>query len=203
MNTWNISCLPNSHIFFSVFNAYITPPIVYITPPKTNHTNPATGKTFDIGYIATIANQPIPIYIALLNHLGQVTQHNLNPIPITEHIVTAKNKFVPIFPCNATKQNGAYDPVIKINIIEWSNLFSIFITLSLAFTQWYVVDALYNKIILTPKNNTDPNVIAELSVIYALTNIAIKANNDNTAPIQWVNPLIGSLKYFSILLPPI
>eukprot|EP00831_Metopus_contortus_P063998 TRINITY_DN56_c0_g1_i7.p4 TRINITY_DN56_c0_g1~~TRINITY_DN56_c0_g1_i7.p4 ORF type:complete len:104 (-),score=3.99 TRINITY_DN56_c0_g1_i7:67-378(-) len=58
------------------------------------------------------------IYMVLLNHLGHVTQHNLNAIPTTAHIVTAKNKLIPILPCNATKQNGAYDPAININIIE-------------------------------------------------------------------------------------
>ena len=71
-----------------------------------------------IGYIAKIANQPIPIYIVLLIHFGHVTHNNLNAIPSTAHTATAENKVNPTFQLNATRQNGAYDPAININIMQ-------------------------------------------------------------------------------------
>ena len=64
-----------------------------------SHINPAIDKTCAIGYIANIANHPIPIYMALLNPLGHVTQNILKIIPSTAQIVTAKNKLKPTFPC--------------------------------------------------------------------------------------------------------
>ena len=80
---------------------------MYIRPPKTRRNTPGNAIAFDIGYIANTANQPIDIYITLLNHLGQVTHAILNAIPITEHNATAVNKTYPAVLFKATKQNGA------------------------------------------------------------------------------------------------
>ena len=105
-------------------------------PPSTNKNNAVGASTLDKGYIANIANQPIEIYITLDTHLGHVTQNSLNIIPRIAEIATAENKIKPVLLLSAIKQNGAYEPVISTNIIEWSNFFNLYITFSVEITEW-------------------------------------------------------------------
>ena len=152
------------------------------------------------GTIKNIAHHPIITYIMVEIHLGLLNQISLNEIPRIAISTSIPNKTHPFTPFKDIKQNGAYEPAIKIKIIEWSNLLKNLIVSSFAITKWYVADAEYNSI------NDIPNIITAVrargdgfSNVVFITNIN-KPANDKIAPNKWVNPFIGYLIYLPIFI---
>ena len=70
------------------------------------------------GTIKNIAHHPIITYITVEIHLGLSNQINLKETPKTAINTSIPNKTHPFTPFKDINQNGAYEPAIKIKIIE-------------------------------------------------------------------------------------
>ena len=133
------------------------------------------------------------MYIIVEIQRGHLNQINLKHTPAIAAMLTIANKAYPQLPINEIIQNGAYEPAINTNIIEWSIFLSQAITLSEEITKWYTVEAVYKRIILIPKIITEAIANGVGITIDVLITNARSPIKDKIAPNKWVNPLPGSL----------
>ena len=79
--------------------------------------------------------------------------------------------------------NGVYEPAISKNIEQWSNTWNTLFEYLLGFNPWYILDIVYNIIIVTP-------YILPLTTPYTFPRIAAKTTHSTVATIPSTAPTI-------------